>query len=45
MHLAAPLQILFKEGQGSEQSTVILQNLYVVCHIAIHLKVVLGLSE
>lgn len=45
VHFAFSLQILFEESQIPEQSTVILQDLYVVRHIAIHLKVLLGLQE
>lgn len=44
VHFASPLQILFKESQAPEQSTVILQDLYVVRHIAVHLKVLLSLQ-
>lgn len=43
VHLAASLQILFIESKGAEQSAVILQDLYVVRHMAVHLKVLLGL--
>lgn len=45
VHFAAPVQILFIESQGSEQRTVILQDLYVVRHIAVHLKVLFGLQD
>lgn len=45
VHFALSLQILFKESQGAEQRAVILQDLDVVCHIPIHLKVLLGLQE
>lgn len=43
VHLAAPLQILLEEGQGPEQGAVVLQDLYVVRHIAVHLEVLLSL--
>lgn len=43
MHFAASLHIFLKECQGPEQSTVILQDLDVIRHIPIHLKVLLGL--
>lgn len=45
VHFATSLQILFKERQSPEQSAVILQDLYVVRDIAIHLIVLLGLQR
>lgn len=45
VHFAASFQILFKESQRPEQRTVILQDLYMVCHVPIHLEVLLGLQE
>lgn len=44
VHFASRLHVLLKEGQGAEQSAVVLQDLDVIRHIAIHLKVLLGLN-
>lgn len=43
MHFASQLHVLFKESQGAEQGAVVLQDLNVIRHIAVHLKVLLGL--
>lgn len=44
MHFASRLHVLLKEGQGAEQRAMVLQDLDVIRHIAIHLKVLLGLN-
>lgn len=43
MHFAASLQIVLEEHQGPEEGAVVLQDLDVVGHIAVHLKILLGL--
>lgn len=45
VHFAASLQILVKESQNPEEGAVILQDFYVVRHVAVHRKVLLGLRE
>lgn len=45
VHFTASFQVLLEESQGPEESAVILQDLYVVRHVALHLKVLFGLKS
>lgn len=45
VHFTASFQVPLKESQGPEESAVILQDLYVVRHMALHLKVLFGLKS
>lgn len=45
VHFTASIQVFLKESQNPEKSTVILQDLYMICHMALHLKVLFGLKS
>lgn len=45
VHFTASFQVLLKESQGAEESAVILQDLYMIRHMALHLKVLFGLKS
>ena len=45
VHLASALQVLIEEGQHFEEGAVVLQDLDVVGHVAVHLEVFLGLAH
>lgn len=45
VHFTASFQVLLKENQGPEESAVILQDLDMIRHMALHLKVLFGLKS
>lgn len=45
VHFTASFQVLLKESQGPEEGAVILQDLYVIRHVALDLKVLFGLKS